>query len=117
MTGQVSYLAGLAAEEQVAEDYLRRGRQILSRRWRGPLGEIDLVAQKNGEVVFVEVKKARSFAAAAERLTARQIKRIYSSAEDYLGRLATGLNTACRFDVALVNNIGQIDICENAIQG
>jgi len=117
LSGKISYLAGLAAEDQVAQDYQRRGHKILSRRWRGALGEIDLVTEKDGEVIFIEVKKARSFAHAAERLTARQIKRIYASAEHYIGQLATGLNTACRFDVALVDGLGRIDIRENAILG
>lgn len=43
--------------EQVAEAYLLRHKyQIIARRWRALRGDIDLVAVKSGEVVFVEVK-------------------------------------------------------------
>jgi putative endonuclease len=43
--------------EQVAEAYLsRHGYQVIARRWRALRGDIDLVALKSNEVVFVEVK-------------------------------------------------------------
>ena len=115
MSGQVSYLAGLSAEDQVARRYAGDGHVILSRRWRGRGGEIDLVAQKGGEVVFIEVKKSGSHARAAERLSHRQLSRIYRSAEDYLGHMPGGTNTACRVDVALLDSTGCIDIVPNVI--
>ena len=93
MSGQVSYLAGLSAEDQVARHYAAEGHVILSRRGRGQAGEIDLVAQKGAEVIFIEVKKSRSHARAAEALSARQLARIHHSAEDYLGHLPSGANT------------------------
>lgn len=115
MSGRVSYLAGLSAEDQVSRRYAREGHVILSRRWRGRGGEIDLVAQKDGEIVFIEVKKSRSHARAAERLSRRQLARIYQSAEDYLGHLPQASNTPCRIDVALLDSMGQIDIVENVL--
>ncbi|QBX99622.1 hypothetical protein E2K80_01865 [Rhodophyticola sp. CCM32] len=115
MNGRINNLAGKAAEEQVAAQYVRSGHVILSRRWRGRAGEIDLVTTKDGETIFVEVKKSRSFARAAERLSRRQMRRIYSSASDYLGHLPRGQNSDARFDVALVNDLGAIEIIENAL--
>ena len=44
MSGQVSYLSGVSAEDQVARRYARTGHVILARRWRGRAGELDLVA-------------------------------------------------------------------------
>ncbi len=114
MTGQVSYHAGLAAETQVAADYERRGHAIRGRRWRGRGGEIDLIARDGDGVIFVEVKKARDFARAVERLTQRQLRRIYNAASEYIGQMPLGLNTPARIDVALVNATGQIRIIENA---
>lgn len=115
MASATNYHAGLAAEAQVADDYVRRAHRIPARRWRGTSGEIDLVAEAaDGSVVFIEVKKSRSFAAAAERLTRRQMDRIYSAASEYLALCPKGQLTEARFDVALVNGQGQMQIIENA---
>lgn len=80
MGGQVSYLAGKAAEDAVARIYARSGRAIAASRWRGASGEIDLIARDGGEVIFIEVKQSRSHAEAAEHLTRRQMGRIYAAA-------------------------------------
>ena len=43
--------------EEIAEAYLRtQGFEIVTRNYRCPLGEIDLVAKKKGRYHFVEVK-------------------------------------------------------------
>jgi len=115
MSGSISYHAGLSAEDQVTRHYARDGHVILARRWRGQAGEIDLVAEKDGTVVFIEVKKSRSHARAAERLSQRQLHRIYCSAEDFIGHLPAGANTDCRVDVALLDGQGQIDILPNVL--
>lgn len=115
MSGIVSYYAGLTAEDQVTRHYARDGHVILSRRWRGKGGEIDLVAEKDGTVVFIEVKKSRSHVRAAERLSQRQLRRIFSSAEDFIGHLPAGADTDCRVDVALLDQQGQIDILPNVL--
>lgn len=115
MSGQISYLAGLAAEDQVARAYARNGHVILSRRWRGAAGEIDLVVERDGIVIFIEVKKSQSHARAAERLSQRQLRRIFLSAEDYIGTLPQGANTNARVDVALLDAQGQINILENVM--
>jgi putative endonuclease len=115
MSGQISYLAGISAEDQVARAYADHGHVVLSRRWRGKGGEIDLVLQKGSEVVFVEVKKSRSHAKAAQALSRRQLTRIFRSAEDYLGHLPEGANTPCRVDVALLDDMGRIDVVPNVL--
>jgi len=114
MSGAVSYHAGLAAEDIVARDYERRGFVLRERRWRGLGGEIDLIFEKAGALVFVEVKKARDMSRAAARITRRQIHRIYAAAGGYLASMPAGLNTESRFDAALVDGIGAVEILENA---
>ncbi len=114
MSGAVSYHAGLSAEHQVAADYQRRGHELCRHRWRGKGGEIDLIARDGDGLIFIEVKKARDFARAVERLTQRQLKRIYAAATEFLGQMPLGQDTPARIDVALVNGIGQIEIIENA---
>lgn len=114
MSGARSYQAGLAAEDQVAWFYSRSGAAVCARRWRGSAGEIDLIARNGAEVIFIEVKQSSTHALAAEHLTARQMARIYSTASEFLGGEPAGQLTASRFDVALVDAGGRIEILENA---
>ena len=113
--GQMAYHAGLAAEDQVLRLYQKAGHHICARRWRSAWGEIDLVLRHGDEVVFVEVKRARSHAEAAHRLSQRQIQRIFNSALTFVANEPKGLSTAMRFDVALVDGMGRIEVLEQAL--
>ena len=114
MSGATSYHAGYCAEDIVTDTYRRNGYEPKERRWRGPGGEIDLIFEKLGALVFVEVKKSRSFASAAARLSERQMQRIYASASGFLASMPLGQNTESRFDAALVDATGAVRIVENA---
>ncbi|MCF6233355.1 MAG: YraN family protein [Rhodobacteraceae bacterium] len=111
---QMGYYGGLSAEQRIAQDYERRGFAVARRRWRGDAGEIDLITRDANGLVFVEVKKSRSIARAAERLGARQMARIYASASQFLAGEPDGQLTNVRFDVALVDHTGAFEIIENA---
>jgi putative endonuclease len=113
--GTTAYHAGLAAEDGVADFYGRSGRVVIARRWRGRGGEIDVIANDGDATVFVEVKRARTHAIAAERVTPRQRERILASASEYMDRLPAGQNSHVRFDVALVDEVGRIEVIENAL--
>ncbi|MCG7520138.1 YraN family protein [Ruegeria sp. Ofav3-42] len=110
----VSYHAGQAAERQVAAEYERRGFSIAHQRWRGVGGEIDLIARDAEGVVFIEVKKSSSFDAAASRINRRQMDRICASAAHFLETEPNGQLTNVRFDAALVDTSGAVQIIENA---
>ncbi|MWD26806.1 hypothetical protein E0K89_004875 [Aquicoccus sp. SCR17] len=114
MSGATSYHAGLAAEDCVARDYVSRGYPVAARRWRGAGGEVDLIARDGDGLIFIEVKKARDFARAAERLSQRQMRRIYDAAAEFLGTQPRGQLTPVRFDVALVDGYGRMSLIENA---
>jgi putative endonuclease len=114
MSGARSYYAGLAAEDQVATVYNRSGMAVCARRWRGSGGEIDLIARSGAEVIFIEVKQSATHALAAEHLSPRQMARIYASASEFLAGEPAGQLTESRFDVALVDGRGKIEILENA---
>lgn len=111
--GELAYHAGLSAEMQIARVYQAQGFVLRDARWRDGAGEIDLVMSRPGLLVFVEVKKARDFATAASRLTAQQMKRIYSAAEAYLLAMDNPPEEA-RIDAALVDATGAWEIIENA---
>ncbi len=114
MSGARSYHAGLAAEAMVEQHYARSGRPVCARRWRGSAGEIDLIARNGREVIFIEVKQSKTHARAAEHLSQRQMARIYGAASEFIGGEPDGQRTLVRFDVALVDATGRIEVLENA---
>ena len=114
MRGHTSYLAGMAAEDIVARAYVAAGYRLIAERWRGRQGELDLVFSTIKGVVMVEVKASKSFASAASHVTHAQVKRLYATAEEYLATLPDGSLTDVRFDVALVDQTGALNIHENA---
>jgi putative endonuclease len=114
LRNRANYFAGEAAELSVARGYEGRGYSIAARRWRGPGGEVDLITRNEEGLVFVEVKKSKTHAGAAERITVRQMERIYASAAQYLENEPMGQLTNVRFDVALVDASGRHEIIENA---
>ncbi len=114
LRGANAYHAGVAAEQSVAVDYQRRGCRIAHTRWRGAGGEIDLIARDGRSVVFIEVKKSRTFDAAAQRLGRRQMDRLCAAAAEFLEGEPAGQLTDMRFDLALVDGRGAVHIIENA---
>jgi putative endonuclease len=112
--GRKADLSGRAAEDSVERRYARGGLSVAARRWRGQGGEIDLVMREGEGLVFVEVKQAKSFAAAAERLTRRQIDRIVAAASEFLAAMPAGQLTPVRFDLALVDATGRVEVREGA---
>ncbi len=115
MSGIVSYHAGLSAEAAIADHYTRQGLPIIAERWRGQVGEIDLIAQDGAALILIEVKKSRSFARAAERLSQAQLSRIWATAAEFAATQPRGQNTDMRLDVALVDGKGAFRIIENVV--
>lgn len=113
--GHQNYYAGEAAEDAVARDYATRGYTVAAQRWRGGGGEIDLILRRGSTVICVEVKKSRSFASAATRISAKQQRRIMAAASAFVAGEPLGMLTDLRFDAALLNAAGEIQIIENAI--
>jgi putative endonuclease len=112
--GQRAYLSGLAAEDIALRGYAARGAQLLTRRWRGTGGEIDLVLWHGESYVFCEVKKAATFDLALNRVRPGQMQRIFNTASEYLGHTPEGQLAPMRFDLALVDVTGELRIVENA---
>ncbi len=89
--------------ERIAEaGYVRDGYRVLARNWRCRSGEIDLVLEGGGVVVFCEVKARRSdaFGHPAEAVDARRIGRLRRAATEWLG--AEAGRRRVRFDVVAV---------------
>lgn len=112
--GAGAHASGHGAERIVAAHYETRGCTVLERCWRSPAGEVDLIVRDGAQVVFVEVKKADTHDIAALRLSRRQMDRICNAALLYAETLPSGSLTDIRFDAALVDGRGRVDIVENA---
>ena len=88
--------------ETVAAWFLRlKGYRILSRRYKTPAGEIDLIARRGRTIVFVEVKQRPDDAAALDAITAAARKRIARAADLWLSRHPAAVGFDRRFDVIL----------------
>jgi len=98
---QVAFALGLSAESRAAAYLVAKGYRILARRWRSPLGEIDIVARRRATLVFVEVKAREKLDDAAEAVIMRQQRRIIGAAEIWLAN-NPGHTGDIRFDVVLV---------------
>jgi putative endonuclease len=81
---------------------LPRGFRILARRWRSPVGEIEIVARRRQLLVFVEVEARASLEEAAESVNERQRRRIAAAAEVWLAANPDETIRDCRFDAILV---------------
>jgi putative endonuclease len=81
---------------------IAKGFRILARRWRSPVGEIDIVARRRGLLLFVEVKARANLDDAAWSVTERQRGRIAAAAEAWLARYPDHRIRDIRFDAMLV---------------
>jgi putative endonuclease len=115
--GAAAHQAGRMAEAQVARHYRDRGFAVCETRWRGAGGEIDLILHgaSGGGFVFVEVKTSRDLSRAAAALRPRQFLRLQAAAAEFLGGHPGGLDTPARFDLALVDGRGCVEIIENVL--
>ena len=93
---------GARAEELCAELLRAAGLKLVERNWRCRLGEIDLIAEERGVLVFAEVRMRRAFGygGAGESVTAAKRARLVAAARLYLTRRP---QAQCRFDVFLVD--------------
>lgn len=99
---QAAFRVGISAESRAAAFLIAKGFRILARRWRSPLGEIDIVAKRRRLLVFVEVKARANLNEAAESINVRQRRRIAAAAEIWLANHPDESILDIRFDAILV---------------
>lgn len=86
--------------EEAASAYLSsRGYRIRHRNWHVGKLELDIIAEKDGELIVVEVKTRRNtrFGLPEEAVTERKIRRIVLATDAYVKRFAIDLPV--RFDI------------------
>jgi putative endonuclease len=80
------YRRGLNAEMIVAAVYMAFGHRILGRRFKTPVGEIDLIAVKGKRVAFIEVKRRTTSDDAESAITLTMRRRVRRAADLWLAR-------------------------------
>lgn len=112
---------GKWGEDQGCSYFIANGYQILQRNYRCRFGEIDIIAQKTGQLIFAEVKTRTStvYGYPAEAVSYRKQLRYEKLALNFLKE--TGWkNASCRFDILEVmvqpNNTFTINHIDNAFQ-
>jgi putative endonuclease len=99
---QVAFRLGISAESRAAALLIAKGFRILARRYRSPVGEIDIVARRRHLLIFVEVKARERLDDAAWSVTPRQRARIVAAAETWLAAHPDDNIRDIRFDAMLV---------------
>ncbi len=112
---------GKLGEDAAVEELVRRGHRIIERNYRKSCGEIDIISEINGFIVFTEVKtrKLNSIVSGLEAVDTRKRSRIIRTADCYLNEYITQLQP--RYDIAEVMvsrgesvRVLRIDIYEDA---
>ena len=95
---------GRLGEDEAARFLEGRGVRLLARNVRYPDGELDLVAEDGGLLLFVEVKWRRDAARglAAESVTPRKRDLLVRAARRWLSENASAGRRTVRFDVVAI---------------
>ena len=99
-----SHQIGLQMEDLAARYLEYKGYEVMVRRYKGRLGEIDLIARQGELLIFAEVKYRRDLSQGRPSLAVSPAKqqKIRRTAMQYLaeqGSRAANPDMACRFDV------------------
>lgn len=105
--------------EELAARYLRnKGYRILTRNYHTRFGELDIICEKDGRIVFVEVRSKRgcAFGTPEESLTPVKLARLRKTALAYLNEASRSWPNGIRFDVIAIREAtGKTEI--NHIEG
>jgi len=114
----VTIALGDRGEEIVARYLEKRGYRILARNYRSRVGEIDIVAEKDEFIAFVEVKTRNfEYFSVASCVTRGKQRKIIKTAKHYFAAKRVD-DKVGRFDVATVLFCGDgaydVEYLENA---
>ena len=104
---------GKAGERKACAYLKKQGYVILERNYKNPFGEVDIIAEKGGDVVFIEVKTrlTESYGQPSEAVNVKRKKKYIDGANYYF----SGRQTDCviRFDIIEILR-GEINHIEDA---
>ena len=99
---QIAFGLVISVESRAAAWLIAHGYRILARRWKSPLGEIDIIAARRHTLIFVEVKARAKLDAAAEAIITRQKQRRCGGGGNLARREPDARHPRMRFDAILV---------------
>jgi putative endonuclease len=112
--GAANQARGRHAEGLARAALERDGWTVLGDRVRTPAGEIDLIAERDGLLGFIEVKCRPTLAAAAAAVSPRQQARLLQAGEILLGQHPEWGRNGVRFDLLVVDQAGTVRRIANA---
>lgn len=97
-----SHQWGRWAELVAALVLMSKAYWIVERRYKSPVGEIDIVARKGRVYVFIEVKARATIADAAQSISSHQRARIVRAAQHWISQNPGAAGADMRFDAILI---------------
>ena len=116
-------IEGRKAEIHVARWLKLRGWKILSKRFKIPEGEIDIIARRKNIIVFVEVKQRATLPKIEDIMSQTNISRVMEAAEIWVNQnfKILGPDFEIRFDLAVIEGrvhpLAKVQYIENAFSG
>ena len=116
-------IEGRKAEIHVARWLKLRGWKILSKRFKIPEGEIDIIARRKNIIVFVEVKQRATLPKIEDIMSQTNISRVMEAAEIWVNQNfdSLGPDFEIRFDLAVIEGrvhpLAKVQYIENAFSG
>ena len=83
---RAAHVRGQSAETLAALFLMFKGYRVLARRFKTPVGEIDVIARRGRRIAFVEVKQRPSFDLCEAAITGETRRRVRRAAGWWMGR-------------------------------
>lgn len=103
--------------ETIAADYLiGQGYKILERNHHNPYGELDIIAEKDRTIIYIEIKfrSGSQYGDPLEAVDGRKQRRISMAASYHYARHGALEGRPCRFDVIGISKDGSLRHIEDA---
>lgn len=108
-----NHASGVDAEELACQHLCKQGFSITHVRYKSKHGEIDIIAEKKNLLIFVEVKKRKSFGE-DDPISTTQKKRIINTALHYLSVHSEKNELDMRFDSIMIDSTNKLSHIEDA---
>lgn len=110
---------GRWGEEKAYQYCCKLNYTIVARNFHSLWGEIDIIAQEQQTLIFIEVKtrKQRYLGTAAQAVSYHKQKRLWQTALYYLNLYPKMNDLACRFDIIEIYYASETDFTLNHLKG